>query len=57
MNAPPTVDEASTDDAPLSEEQLALYRSRLESGYYRSPGIVKQIAEGITDELYPPEMG
>ena len=41
----------------MSEEQLALYRSRLESGYYRSPEIVNQIAERITDELYPPENG
>ena len=55
MNAQPSVDDASSDQAPLSDEQLALYRSRLESGYYRSAAVVKHIAERLSDEFYPPE--
>ncbi len=55
MNAQPTVEDAASDNAPLSDDQLALYRSRLESGYYRSPAVVNHIAERLTDEYYPPE--
>ena len=55
MNVQPSVDNPPADDAPLSEEQVALYRSRLESGYYRSAAVLKHISERLTDEFHPPE--
>lgn len=56
MDAQSPVDQTPADDAPLSEEQLAVYRSRLESGFYHSPAVIKHIADRITDELRPPEI-
>ena len=53
MSGQPSLDTTSTDDAPLSEEQMAVYRARLESGYYRSPDIINHITTRLTDELFP----
>lgn len=45
------VDETASTSSSLSEEQLAFYRARIESGFYRSSGVVKEIAERLTDAL------
>lgn len=37
----------------MSEEQLAFYKARLESGYYRSATVIKKIAERLTDDIFP----
>ena len=56
MDARSSVDQTPSDDAPLSEEQLAVYRARIESGFYHSPAVLKHIADRITDEIRPPEI-
>jgi len=49
----PHDDDSSSEAAPLSEEQLAFYKARLESGYYRSATVIKKIAERLTDDIFP----
>lgn len=41
----------------LSPEQLEQYRQRIESGFYRSPEVIRHIAERVTDELTTPDKG
>ncbi len=38
---------------PLTEEQVAYYRSRIESGFYQDPEIRRQIAERLADDVFP----
>ena len=49
-------EQPEADDAPLTEEQLAQYRARLESGFYRSDAVIHQVAGRVSDELFPPEI-
>lgn len=49
----PHDDDASSGASPLSEEQLAFYQARLESGYYRSPDVINKIARRLADDLFP----
>lgn len=41
--------------ASLSADQLEYYRQRIESGFYRSPEVIRHIAERVTDDLLSPE--
>lgn len=43
--APPTSME------PLTDEQIALYRARMESGFYRTDEIRREVAERLCGEV------
>ena len=51
---PPPASSSDSSDGPLTDEQLAFYRRRLESGFYRTPDVQRRIAERVTDDLLAP---
>lgn len=42
---------------PLTDEQMAFYRQRMESGFYRSDAVRRHIAERLADEVLPNRPG
>lgn len=38
---------------PLTDEQMAFYRQRIESGFYRSETVRRHIAERLADDVLP----
>ena len=51
---PDPASSSDSSDGPLTDEQLAFYRRRLESGFYRTPDVQRRIAERVTDDLLAP---
>lgn len=40
---------------PLTKEQIAFYRERIESGYYTTTEVQQHIVERLIEELVPPQ--